>query len=79
MVGKRREVEGRSKEGKKLVIELLLTEVTDPAGKDRLFLAVLNDITGAYIGPTQTTGEVGVEGGWAPGQLGIGRVKAVRP
>ena len=47
VVGKRREVVGKTKDGKKKIIELLLTEVADPSGKEeRLFLAVLNDITG---------------------------------
>ena len=41
---------GKTKDGRKKVIELLLTEVTDPSGKEeRLFLAVLNDITGESV------------------------------
>ena len=44
VVGKRREVPGRTKDGRALIIEFLLQCTLDPTGKTT-FVAVLNDIT----------------------------------
>jgi len=47
VIGKRREVVGQTKDGKLLIIELLLNRTVDPSGQT-IFVAVLNDITGIY-------------------------------
>ena len=44
VIGKQREVTGMTKDGKELVLELRINELTEPSGS-RLFVAVLNDIT----------------------------------
>ena len=45
VIGQVREVQGRTKDGRELILEFKLNESTDDSGT-RTFIAVLNDITG---------------------------------